>query len=305
MGVLRGVGGGQDGVVTLGQALRAGLTLPEVRRLCRAGRWRALARGCYLVDADGYGDVPRRAQIRATVQSFGPYASAVLDTAGELHGIAGLRRTEMIHVSVPGSLSRRKRHTHPQVVVHQLLVPPQALCTVNGIRATDVLHTVADVILRTERYSAVCVLDSALNQGLLTSSQFAAIPALIHGRRGARSARAHIEEADGRAESPLETRVRLRCTDGNVAPDSLQHVVRDQAGRVLGIGDMAWLRFMLLAEADGRGPHSTPEAVYADRRRQNRLVAAGWTLARFTWQDTLHPDYIPHVIRSLLTRGPA
>ena len=44
---------------------------------------------------------------------------------------------------------------------------------------------------------------------------------------------------------------------------------------------------------------------YADRRRQNRLVNAGWTVLRFTWQDTLHPDYIPHTVRQAIAAAAA
>ncbi|WP_307813941.1 hypothetical protein [Micromonospora luteifusca] len=57
----------------------------------------------------------------------------------------------------------------------------------------------------------------------------------------------------------------------------------------------------MIAEADGRGPHAVPEAVFADRRRQNRLVNAGWTVLRFTWSDTLRPDYIPWTVRQAMT----
>jgi very-short-patch-repair endonuclease len=60
----------------------------------------------------------------------------------------------------------------------------------------------------------------------------------------------------------------------------------------------------VIAEADGRGPHGTPEAAYADRRRQNRLVNAGWTVLRFTWSDTLDPHYIPWTVRQALAAHP-
>ncbi|MCM0674656.1 endonuclease domain-containing protein [Micromonospora phytophila] len=56
----------------------------------------------------------------------------------------------------------------------------------------------------------------------------------------------------------------------------------------------------VIAEADGRGPHGTPEAVFADRRRQNRLLNAGWTVLRFTWTDTLDPHYIPYAVRDAI-----
>jgi very-short-patch-repair endonuclease len=165
---------------------------------------------------------------------------------------------------------------------------------------TDVLPTVAEVILRANRYTAVAVLDSALCNELLKPEETAALPALMRRRRGAVAARRYLRETDGRAQSPLETRVRLRCVDGGVAPDVLQHEVRDEDGYLLGIGDLAWLRARVIAEADGRTPHGTPEAVFADRRRQNLLLNAGWTVLRFTWADTLRPDYIPYTVRNAI-----
>ncbi|MFF0149703.1 hypothetical protein [Micromonospora sp. NPDC005203] len=169
-----------------------------------------------------------------------------------------------------------------------------------GVRATSPLRTVADVLLRVDRYPAVSVLDSALSRGRVNPAQLAVIPSLIRGRRGAVAARACLAEADGRAQSPLETRSRLRCVDGRVPPDTLQLQVRDDDGYLLGIGDLGWRSPRVIAEADGRDAHATPEALFADRRRQNRLINAGWTILRFTWRDTLHPDYIPHTVREAI-----
>lgn len=298
--LIRSVAATQDGVVTLTQALSAGLRKHEVESLCRGGRWRRLALGTYLIDAEFFDVVPRRARIRAAVTSLGPRAMAVLDTAAELHGMAGLRAAEEIHVSVPVDDPRGQRRRDPAIVVHQLTVPPTGLGAVSGIPATTPVRTVADVILRVDRFSAVSVLDSALHQELLSLGDIAAIPALIRGRRGALAARRHLVEADARAQSPLETRVRLRCADGKVAPDTLQHEVRDEGGFLLGIGDLAWLRARLIGEADGKGPHSLPDAVYEDRRRQNRIANAGWVILRFTWADTMRPDYIPYVVRKAM-----
>ncbi|MBG6068619.1 hypothetical protein IW248_004906 [Micromonospora ureilytica] len=253
------------------------------------------------MDADLYDGVPRAARIRAAVASFGPAAAAVLATAAELHGLAGLRATDVIDLSVPGPIARPARLAHPEVVVHQLVIQPEQLVRVNGITATGPLRTLADVSLRVDRFSAVSVLDSALNRRLVTTDDLLSVPRLIRGRRGAVAARGYLGEADGRSQSPLETRARLRCVDGKVPPDALQLEVRDEDGYLLGIGDLGWRGPRIIAEADGRGPHNAPEAAYADRRRQNRLVNAGWTVLRFTWQDTLRPDYIPWTVRQAIT----
>ncbi|MFF5213984.1 type IV toxin-antitoxin system AbiEi family antitoxin domain-containing protein [Micromonospora sp. NPDC000442] len=298
--VVRRVAATQDSVITLAQARAAGLTVHEVHRLCRAGRWRVVARGVYLVDAELHDGVPRRARIRAAVASCGPNAAAVLATAAELYEIAGVRRSEEIHVSVPSVAARPTRPTDPRVTLHQLAIKPTELVAVAGIAATRPVRTVADLILRLTRYPAVCLVDSALNRGLIRDEDLPDIHRLIRGRRGAVAARGYLAEADCRAQSPLETRTRLRCVDGKVPPDVLQLEVRDHDGYLLGIGDLGWRRHRILAEADGKGSHSGPDPVFADRRRQNRLLNAGWAVLRFTWADTLHADYIPWTVRQAM-----
>jgi hypothetical protein len=298
------IAAGQDGVVTLGQALHVGVSPGEVRCMIKAGRWRRLARAAYLVEAAVDAPDTRRAKIRAAVASFGPEAVAALGTAAELHGIAGLRRTEEIHVSLPGPLARARRHGEPDVVVHQLSRGPGAITWRYGIPVTTPLATTVDVILQADRFAAVSVLDSALNRRLIDDADFARIPALIRGRRGAVGARRLLGEVDGRAQSPLETRTRLRCVDGKVPPDVVQVDVRDRDGYLLGMGDLGWRAARVVAEADGAGPHGTPDALFEDRQRQNRFMNAGWIVLRFTWADTLRPDYIPYVVREALQSRP-
>ncbi|MDG4760992.1 type IV toxin-antitoxin system AbiEi family antitoxin domain-containing protein [Micromonospora sp. WMMD710] len=97
-------------MVTLTQALRAGLSRDQVRQLCRSGRWQRLLRGWYIPDAEPSESTLRRARVRAAVVGLGPGAFAVLDTALDLHGIAGLRRfTSRCRLTgpVPSALSHR------------------------------------------------------------------------------------------------------------------------------------------------------------------------------------------------------
>ncbi|MFF5054267.1 hypothetical protein ACFY1S_13905 [Micromonospora sp. NPDC000663] len=294
--LVRSIAGAQDGLITRAQALQAGFSRHEIDHLVAISRWLALARAVYLTDSR-CGDSPgRRCRIRAALLSLGTNAHAVFGTAAELYGIAGLPRRDEIHVGLPGRAAKLARVSDPAIVLHQLEHPPGAVVRVNGIAATEPRLTVSEIILREHRYAAVSVLDSALNQGLLSPESLAAIPAMIRGRRGAVAARGYLAEADGRAQSPLETRTRLRCVDGRVPPDTLQLEVRDADGYLLGIGDLGWRGPKVIAEADGRDAHGSAEAIFADRRRQNRLVNAGWTILRFTWQDTLHPNYIPQTV---------
>ncbi|SCL59231.1 Transcriptional regulator, AbiEi antitoxin, Type IV TA system [Micromonospora citrea] len=311
---LRRIAGGQDGLVTRVQALRIGFGRHEIDNLVTFGRWRRVARTVYLVGGGAGGESPdgraavvgpdvpavRRRRIRAALLSLGPHAHAVLGTAAELHGIAGLPPSDEIHVALPGAAARRERVRHPGLVLHQLEHPAASVVRVDGMAVTCPLRTVAEVIRRVGRYPAVSVLDSALCRRLITEDDLLSMPRLLRRRRGAVAARGYLAEADGRAQSPLETRTRLRCVDGRVPPDVLQLPVRDDDGYLLGVGDLGWRGPRVIAEADGRGPHGSPEAIFADRRRQNRLLNAGWTVLRFTWADTLDPGYIPWTVRNAI-----
>ncbi|MGH3714486.1 MAG: endonuclease domain-containing protein [Micromonosporaceae bacterium] len=70
---------------------------------------------------------------------------------------------------------------------------------------------------------------------------------------------------------------------------------------VIATVDVAFVASRVAVEIDGWAYHSDPARFQADRRRQNRLVSAGWTVLRFTWHDlTTRPDEVIHTLRSVL-----
>jgi hypothetical protein len=304
MRIVRGIAASQDGVVAVGQCRAAGITDGQLKRLCRERRWLRLNRGVYFVDADSTEDPPRAAVIRAALLSAGPRAVAVLGTAAELHGVAGMP-SSAVHVSLPGPKARPRRYSETDIGLHQLVLLPDQITTVNGMRVTTAVRTVADLMTRTARLVAVSVLDSSLHHRLLTADDLDDLRGLISGHRGAASAMRWVQDADPRAESPLETRVRLRAADANLPPDDLQYRVRDPHGQVVAIGDLAWLRPLgsVIGEADGVAAHDNPSAVFRDRARQNNIVAAGFAVVRFTWRDTLDPVTVPRTLHAAFRRA--
>lgn len=119
---------------------------------------------------------------------------------------------------------------------------------------------------------------------------------------------------DGRAESPLETRLRLQLADAGLAPEQLQWPVDlssvvQEPGPTVAWLDLAWPRCRLAVEADGAAFHRAPEALFEDRRRQNALLSLEWRLLRFTWWDVVSRGRnvaatVAHVLGQLL-RHPA
>jgi hypothetical protein len=163
-----------------------------------------------------------------------------------------------------------------------------------GWPVTTLQKTVADVSLTLPLDDLVCLLDGVLNAGgVISAEQFSP-------RAWSRLASA-LALTDGRAESALETIVRLLLVRAGLAPETLQLRLFDHDGRCYARLDLAWPSRMLAVEADGREYHDRPEALYRDRRRQNELELAGWTVLRFTWDDILYrPQWVIRQVAAAL-----
>lgn len=68
--------------------------------------------------------------------------------------------------------------------------------------------------------------------------------------------------------------------------------------------DFLWRRERLVAESDGRQTHLTRRAFEGDRRRDQRLMLAGWRVVRFTWDQVFdEPAVVAATLRGLLTQS--
>jgi len=120
--------------------------------------------------------------------------------------------------------------------------------------------------------------------------------------RGSARARQALPVGDPRAESPMESVLRWLIHEAGLPVPDLQYVVRDETGRFLGRADLAWPEQRVLVEVDG-DVHRERDVFVNDLRRQNELIAAGWTVLRFTSADVLgRPDEVVAQVRRALAR---
>ncbi|MGY1808499.1 endonuclease domain-containing protein [Blastococcus sp. SYSU D00669] len=118
--------------------------------------------------------------------------------------------------------------------------------------------------------------------------------------RGCARARLVLPLADPRAESPMESVVRWIFDAGGLPAPDLQYVVRDGAGAFLARADFAWPDQRVMVEFDG-DLHRERDVFVRDVRRQNSVVAAGWTPLRYTSADALgRPDDMVAEVRRAL-----
>jgi very-short-patch-repair endonuclease len=72
---------------------------------------------------------------------------------------------------------------------------------------------------------------------------------------------------------------------------------------LIGIVDLMFEGAKLVIEIDGHAYHSDDIAFQRDRSRQNRLVRAGYTILRFTWDDVVHrPGEVAESVRQMRQR---
>ncbi|GII98672.1 hypothetical protein CLV28_0438 [Sediminihabitans luteus] len=291
----------QAGLVSTRQCDAAGIG-PTVRRGLVARReWTRPGRGVYdTTPGPRSVDDGRRAAAWTALLAFGPDAVAVGACALVMHRVAGLPSRITPEVAMPGADRRR---TRDQIVCRHFDTDLRTVL-VAGRRVVALDLALAQAVPELSRAHGLAVLDDVLHRGLLDRSGLDRVHDLARGRRGVASRHELWAFADARSESPLESFARLDCIDAGVPPDVLQLPVLDLAGRVRARGDMAWRLphgRWLVAEVDGREVHGLPDAVYADRSRQNALVGTGRIdVLRFTSHDL---GRIGTTVRGVLARA--
>jgi len=270
----------QDGVVTTAQALDAGLTPRQLSALLDRG-WTRPARGVYVQPEP---PDPFRASLRAALLLC-PEGSACGITAGRLHEVWGLplwTPEELPELIVPAGAVRGQ----PSGMHLRFGLDPADRIRRKGFPVTSLARTVVDLAGTLPLDDLICLVDSALALGWT-----------LDGNRVSRRREARLREAlllaDARSESPLETKLRLLLVRAGLPPEALQLRLFTKDGVCFARVDFAWPSCRLAVEADGRDVHDRPQALHEDRVRQNRLMAASWTVLRFTWRDvTQDSEYV-------------
>jgi hypothetical protein len=196
-----------------------------------------------------------------------------------------------VHVVAPASVrigAQRGLRVH-----HVDLAPGET--TGGDVPATSPARTVWDVARWLDPIEAVPIVDSLLGMHLVTRQTLADRVERGAGRRGCQRARLVAELADPGAQSPAESRLRVRLMLAGLPRPVTQCPVRIGPSLVLH-PDLGWPQWRVAVEYDGHW-HADAEQLHHDRRRLNQLVAAGWTVLHVT-SLRLRADFPPSWPRS-------
>jgi len=166
------------------------------------------------------------------------------------------------------------------------------------IPRTTPMRTCLDIAREPDLLEAVVALDIALARGRVTAESLVEAAHRLVAIPGSHRARLATGLADGRAESPQESRLRVTLALAGLSPVP-QYEVRDANGRFVARVDLAFVAERLAVEYEGSW-HWEPGQLRRDRQRLDRLTAAGWRVVHVTAQDLRDPSPLVARIRALL-----
>jgi hypothetical protein len=291
----------------------AGVTEREVRSAVRSGAWVRLRAGVFVSAADlaATEAAGRRRELDVLV------VTTALDRPGAAlsHGTAAW----LWGLPVPTSAATPVRLTDPDrwragpgYVMTRAALPEDEVTTRGRHRLTTPARTLVDTAREWPELPAVAALDAALLRGLATPEQLQ--ETLRRHRFAPRVPRAvrAVALADGRAETWLETKGRLRFRAAGLTPYVPQVELRVD-GRLVKVVDGWYEDAALAVEFDGRVKYVAPayggppeDVLFEEKRREDLLRAVGVRFVRLVDAD-LGPGWGPveaRVRRELVVPGP-
>lgn len=260
-----------------------GLTWPRLQ----GDGWRRLSRGQY-----AWAPIPYDFELRLKAAQQRLPAESVFSgpTAAWLLGL-DMSPCDPIEVTLPRDAVV---HGLSGIRVKRTALQESEVLITRGFRHTNGLRTATDLASRKDLVESVVALDAALHAGLTRPEALAYHIELNRGAKGIRRLRRAVRLADARAESPMETRLRLQLAAARLPVPELQVDLHDHNGRFLGRADLYYADVRLLIEFDGQ---NHKDRIAADLRRQNALVGAGYHILRFTAGDLLPGGSVARQVR--------
>ena len=284
----------QFGLVTRAQALSAGFEHHHIDHRLASGRWSLVHVGVYRIGAAPATTAQRRL---AAILAIDALAAVSHRAAADLHGL-WVSTPPVVEVTTTDGLSPELEG----VTVHRMAdLHERWITKVDGIPCTTVARTLVDLGAVMPEEVVGEALDRACGRGIVsvTSVKTALDAVARQGRRGVGVMRRILEPhlACEPVAGVFEARMARLLAIQELPPAVPEYEVWNDVGAFVARVDFAYPELRLAIEVDGYSAHSSVDAFRRDRTRQNALVAAGWTVLRFTWTEVNGNS--PHVGRTI------
>ena len=278
----------KTGTISIAEAQAVGVS----RDLLRGPAWRRVGWGRYRWAAQEMNEDVALAVLLTSLPEGAALAGA---TAARRWGLDVPRPAKPDVVVPPGAgVSGRVEGR-----VRRVNLEPGDVLIREGLPVTSPLRTCFDLACRLSLVEAVVVVDQALYGGLISLESLAGYIDQHHRIPGLVQARRVLELAEPKAESPMESRLRMLLVREGLPRPEAQVSIYGPAGTFLGRLDLFYPDAKVGIEYDGEN-HG--DRLTADNRRQNRLLEAGTHLLRYSAPDLTRPELIVSEVRAALHR---
>lgn len=281
----------RDGVFSTADARVVGLGTRQLQSLARDGACTALTRGWWAtgVPEDAMGRhrlaataLRRHFSGRAWVSHYSALALKHLPVDDADLGRVHLTRT-----------TDRQSRRQPTFTLHPAIggdTGEQGRLSAAIVQSGAVTTAVA----------ALCAADAALARGLVSRQSLGEALRACDGHPRTAATRALLAHADGRHESPGETRTAVLLRHLGLAATPQVQIRRD--------GVRYRVDFLLegapvVIEFDGRVKYGSGDDVFAEKVREDRLRSWGYEVVRLTWADLSRPDRVAALVAAAVARS--
>jgi hypothetical protein len=265
------------GVVPRAALLTEGVPLTLIDDRVRTRQLVVLHRGVYAL---GHAQLRPEGWWLAAVAAYGCNAALSHHSAASLWGLldASLRP---VHVSLPGRTAARKRrgvrpHRAPKLCLDELTVRDE-------IRVTTVSRTILDLSAKVRGRRLEQVVRRAARLRLFDLRDQRVVLDRHPHHPGAPELGRLLATMEGRGtddlRSPMEIAFAQLCDDYGLPRPVANGIVLGE--RV----DFHWPGTTLVVETDSFEFHAMPTTFANDRRRDQKLTLAGYTVVRLTWDQ--------------------
>jgi very-short-patch-repair endonuclease len=184
-----------------------------------------------------------------------------------------------IHVTAP-----RSRHRYAEVTFHHATLPDDELTQAHGIPVTTVARTLFDLVSCVPRHRVRALINEAEHRQLTDA---VALPDLIErypGHRGVAVVRGILADGrlgEDRTREELEALFREFVIERDFPRPRFNHPMKIGDQRI--VADCVWIEQRVIVELDGAAAHTRRTSFESDRKRDRRLLVAGWRPTRVTW----------------------
>jgi very-short-patch-repair endonuclease len=279
----------QAGLFTTRQALDSGMTRAQVRHRRGTALWIPFA-GAALRHRDA---APHQLADAYAACLTWPDAVTCLGAAARVHQLP-VATGGPVRAVVPHARGAQLR-----LVPMRYALADSDVLEIGPLRVTTLERTVFDCVGLLPARSAEELVIWVLTRRILSHAEMSDAVTRRRGAQGNQQRRALLDATRNGAMGVAEQRLHRILHGAGITGWAADRPVQDRFGLV-GSADVLFPRERLIIEVDGMAYHGASQ-FQSDRTRQNRLVLAGYTVLRFTWDDLVsQPRTVAAHIRQAL-----